>query len=297
MTRTRITENSMIEDRKDGDEIEAYLRIWSETAASVLGQITGQTLSLEVRRSETAVPFAAEVFLNITLAGGLRGEQSLVFSVAHARWLAGALTGEQAGLDPPAEPTDGLKAELSADQREALEELFRQVAGRIVSALKSFWGEVQIHVQAGDAPSWPPAAMAWLETAGDARPPVALELRLSAALAAALRRSEGVPITAEAEAAADVSSSSEVPKSGEVNLDFLKNVPLDLTLRFGHRRMLLREILELGPGSVIELDRRLREPVDLLLDGQVLARGEVVVIQGCYGLRVTEIAACRGVER
>jgi flagellar motor switch protein FliN/FliY len=290
----------MTEKREDATELEVYLRIWSETVASVLSQITGKPLSLEAGSDASATPFAAGVFLNITLAGALRGEQTLGFSDAQARWFAETLLGEPAAVADASPPAAGT-AEITAEQQEAVEELFRQVAGRVVSALKPSWGEVQIHVQAGAVPSWAPATTAWLQAAANADPsvlelPLVLELRISAALAASLRRPEGVPAAAETASRSPVPNPSP-PHGGEVNLDYLKNVPLDLTLRFGQRRMPLREILELGPGSVIELDRRLREPVDLLLDGQVLARGEVVVIQGCYGLRVTEIAAREVVER
>ena len=67
------------------------------------------------------------------------------------------------------------------------------------------------------------------------------------------------------------------------------DVELDVTLRFGRRSMLLREILELDAGSVVELDRQVQEPADLLLDGRLIAHGEVVVLDGNYGLRVLEI--------
>ena len=53
--------------------------------------------------------------------------------------------------------------------------------------------------------------------------------------------------------------------------------------------MTLRDILQLRSGSVVELDRQTDEPVDLLLDGRIIARGEVVVVDGNYGLRVAEI--------
>jgi len=68
------------------------------------------------------------------------------------------------------------------------------------------------------------------------------------------------------------------------------DVELGVTLRFGRRRLLLREVLDLNSGSVIDLDRQVEEPVDMLLDGRVVARGEVVVMDGNYGLRVTEVA-------
>ena len=68
------------------------------------------------------------------------------------------------------------------------------------------------------------------------------------------------------------------------------NVQLGVTLRFGCRQMLLRDVLDLNAGAVFELDRKLEAPVDLLLDGRLIARGEVVVVDGNYGLRVTELA-------
>jgi flagellar motor switch protein FliN/FliY len=74
-------------------------------------------------------------------------------------------------------------------------------------------------------------------------------------------------------------------------LELFKDVELDVILRFGGRRMLLREILDLGPGAVVELDRQLQDPVELLLDGKIIARGEVVVVEGNYGLRVVEVVA------
>lgn len=69
----------------------------------------------------------------------------------------------------------------------------------------------------------------------------------------------------------------------------LMDVGLDVKLRFGTRRMLLRDVLALSAGVVVELDSALHSPVDLLLDDRPIARGEVVIVDGKYGLRVTEI--------
>lgn len=74
-----------------------------------------------------------------------------------------------------------------------------------------------------------------------------------------------------------------------VNLKLVMDVELNVSLRFGQRQMPLRDVLELTSGSVIELDRMVDEPVELLLDGKVIARGEAVMVDGNYGLRVTEI--------
>ncbi len=73
------------------------------------------------------------------------------------------------------------------------------------------------------------------------------------------------------------------------DIDRVMDVPLGVTLRFGQRTMPLREVLELAAGSLIELDRRVEEPVDLLIGERLLARGEVVIVDGNYGLRVSEV--------
>ena len=76
-------------------------------------------------------------------------------------------------------------------------------------------------------------------------------------------------------------------------LDLLLDVQLEATIRFGERQLLLRDILSAGPGSLIELDRELQEPADLLVAGRLIARGEVVVVNGHFGLRVTELVGPR----
>jgi flagellar motor switch protein FliN/FliY len=73
------------------------------------------------------------------------------------------------------------------------------------------------------------------------------------------------------------------------NLKLVMDVELVMSLRFGQRQLPLREVLELTSGSVIELDRQVDEPVELLLDGKVIARGEAVIVDGNYGLRITEV--------
>ena len=78
--------------------------------------------------------------------------------------------------------------------------------------------------------------------------------------------------------------------AGELGFDLLQDIELDATLQFGSRDMVLREILELGPGDVIELDRHVSEPVDLVVGDRIVARGEVVVANGNFALRITQVA-------
>lgn len=73
------------------------------------------------------------------------------------------------------------------------------------------------------------------------------------------------------------------------NLDVILDIELPLAVRFGQTEMTLHALSRLGPGSVIELDRALSDPVDVLVNGRMIARGEVVVTGGSYGVRVTDV--------
>jgi flagellar motor switch protein FliN/FliY len=73
------------------------------------------------------------------------------------------------------------------------------------------------------------------------------------------------------------------------SMDLLHNVEMIVTIELGRTRMMLRELLALHPGSVIELDRTTSSPVDILVNGTLLARGEVVVIDDDLGVRITEV--------
>jgi flagellar motor switch protein FliN/FliY len=79
------------------------------------------------------------------------------------------------------------------------------------------------------------------------------------------------------------------PASSDADLARLHNVPVELAVEIGRTRMTIGDTLGLGPGSIITLNRMAGEPVDLLVNGRPIARGEVVVIDEEFGLRVTEV--------
>lgn len=80
----------------------------------------------------------------------------------------------------------------------------------------------------------------------------------------------------------------EHPKQS-ASLDLIMDVPLKVTVELGRTKKSIKEILELGPGSIIELDKLAGEPVDILVNGKFVAKGEVVVIDENFGVRITEI--------
>jgi flagellar motor switch protein FliN len=84
-----------------------------------------------------------------------------------------------------------------------------------------------------------------------------------------------------------------MPASANAGVELLLDVELEASLRFGCRELPLGEILDLGPGDVVQLDRHVADPVDLIVGDKIVARGEVVLVNGNFGLRVTEVATPR----
>ena len=97
------------------------------------------------------------------------------------------------------------------------------------------------------------------------------------------------------EASLDPSAASPPAAPGPVaegtDLTRLHDVPVELSVEIGRTRMTIGETLALGPGAIVTLDRLAGEPVDLLVNGRSIARGEVVVIDEEFGLRITEVVA------
>jgi len=89
---------------------------------------------------------------------------------------------------------------------------------------------------------------------------------------------------------AEGSSAEGAASGGDVGVGLLYDIELDASLQFGSKEMLLSDVLELGPGDVVELDRHIAEPVDLVVGDRIVARGEVVVANGNFALRILEVA-------
>ena len=81
---------------------------------------------------------------------------------------------------------------------------------------------------------------------------------------------------------------------GNRNLDLLLDVDIPIAVEVGRTQMTLEDVLRLVPGSVIALDKKAEEPVDLRVNGKLVARGEVVLVDDCYGLRITQIVDAQG---
>jgi flagellar motor switch protein FliN/FliY len=79
------------------------------------------------------------------------------------------------------------------------------------------------------------------------------------------------------------------PASGDMNLDVILDVPVHLSLEVGRARIPIRNLLQLNQGSVIELERAAGEPLDVYVNGTLIAQGEVVVVNERFGVRLTDV--------
>lgn len=89
----------------------------------------------------------------------------------------------------------------------------------------------------------------------------------------------------------DTQPIKDTPVESLSNLAALLDVQLPVSIRFGETEMLLEDVIKLGIGSVIELNSAVDDPVELVVNGRCFARGEVVTVDGFYGVRISEITS------
>lgn len=131
----------------------------------------------------------------------------------------------------------------------------------------------------------PTAALPVEETGG-----ADITAEAASAQAVALGAAGGTPVAYAVLAVHDGPTASGSGQSGGVRgLDLLRSVPMEVTAEIGRTRMTIQELLGLVPGTVVELDRPVGSPADVLVNGKLFARGEVVVVDEDFAIRVTEI--------
>jgi flagellar motor switch protein FliN/FliY len=264
----------------------AYLSAWTASACDVLEKITGTAFTaLDLTPQEVAEEAETlrekGVWLRFTVEKTLKGEQSFGIGKSDALHLAQILMGE------PFDPT----RDFSSDYQDALAELFRQFAGAAALALKPrVGGEVSLQWAGYGPGDWKPNIQWGFRLKSEGAPQFLLVILLDPGLGESL--ASGPPGKAAQPFGASnrcASPTSAAASTGTRNIDLLLDVELPVALRFGKREMPLGSILELSAGAVVELDQKILEPVELLVGGKVVAHGEVVVLDGHYALRVTQV--------
>ena len=269
-----------------------FCQLWPEEIGSLLGQmgVAGAAASgSEPKPIEdgTKELFASAVHARFVGGGALKGELAIVCETSVALALAQAFMSE---------PLDAA-AEFGSSHRDAFLELVRQVAGVVATDWKQDSGsDVLISFHSAAEPPFAGATEVNIEVHGETLPSVNLKLVLNKEMVDVLAlQLASPPISAAEERAAppplEPPGQSNAGAPPPANLDLLLDVELEATIRFGEREMLLKDIYGLMPGTVIELDQMINEPAQLLVAGRTVAWGEVVVVDGNFGLRVTEVAS------
>ncbi|MBN1576074.1 MAG: flagellar motor switch protein FliN [Chitinispirillaceae bacterium] len=218
-------------------------------------------------------------------------------------------------------------AEYTEDHKDAVGELFNQAVGAFTNALSSEWGDAvasgAVEVTEFDI-DHPPApletnelilAVQTVEGRGESNIALLVPRELSAQLAEkmkSLSASDNGPgndriglNTAELDDLSKVTSFAEggaddfreaIPAPGgslasRQNIDMLLDIDLDVCIELGKTMLSIKRILDLAPGSIVELDRMAGEPVDLMVNDKVVAKGEVVVIDENFGIRIVSLVS------
>ena len=255
-----------IVDKSDLVFSNAFLNALAGAMSDACGVSWGITVAPD---NDAAVDEAEVVQIMLTLDGSLGGEGMLEF----IRSEASMLVSKQ--LRQPVK-------EFGEEQIANLCELVETAAGAFCQTAKQEYGAFTIKVSSTPPQQFDRTNIVRVSATNDDGDQVSVVMSVDLALKQALS------IHSQGESATDgVAAEKKVVEP--VNLDLVMNVELNVTLRFGQRHLTLREVLDLTSGSVVELDRQVDEPVELLLNGEVIAKGEAVVIDGNYGLRVSEV--------
>lgn len=258
--------SSSFENQLDNQAVRFFATTFARLLADSLQGTTGVTCCIEIADPQAdPVPVLIEpVHFCLTFEGGLAGACYAVVGQTHVEALAGGRAGAK-------------------DHASAFLSCLEAVSSTLPDQFKEAHGPVSLRVAA--APACAPTAVEAIELCakdekGEAS---AILLYLEPQLLQGLRsaRGQGTVVQGAVQGVAQ--------GAAQANLELVMDVELSVTLRFGQRTLSLREILDLASGSVVELDRQVDEPVELMLDGKVIARGEAVIIDGNYGLRVTQV--------
>jgi flagellar motor switch protein FliN/FliY len=218
--------------------------------------------------------------LTFGLSRSVDGSGSLILPGPAGLALAKMVLGEESASAPQ---TPG------PEEEDALRELTNQVGGAVASTLSAILKGPVL----AEAP-----VVAWLPNGGRELPAAADSLVVVLGITAGTLADTAhlrLPRTAfpsEAAATAVLTLPSLPEGGGRKNgggMDMLLDISLALTVELGRARMMIRDILHLAPGSILELDKLASEPVDILINDKSIARGEVVVIDDKFGIRLTAI--------
>ncbi len=254
--------------------------------ADELASAAGALLGATGTAAEVGGEPAADWFVRARASGSRQGIVTLGFAAGPAA----ALARQAMGFDE--DPEDEVVADM-------LREVVAQAFGALGQTPEGKGTQFAVDVPAREAAARPGGA------------PLVFRLKLGDALDTLVAAWDGLTAAAATEnasAPAAIVPTAPIPASPVVpagaapapalvaasafpNLDVILDIDLPLSVRFGETEMTVDALTKLGPGSVIDLGRSPDDPVDVLVNGRMVAKGEVVVVAGSYGVRITEVVS------
>ena len=262
--------------------VSAYVHALVSACGATLSTILNRSIALEVelplRKPSEPITEALPLPWRVAYARftrGLTGVHHLVLAENDVPFVTRLLLGEDS--TEPITPT--------SEQEDLLHDLASQITASLSSSLKAFVGRAvtvtfadQQKIESADGFRPQAVAMALGQIMVDGTPRARFALTVPPSVA----------ITPESPSETEPDGASE--STTIPGLDVILDISMPVTVELGRTKMLVRDILALGPGSVIELDKLAGEPVDLLVNERPIAKGEVVVIDENFGVRLTQIS-------
>jgi flagellar motor switch protein FliN/FliY len=260
--------------------VEFLCKEFCEAVGTVFEQTAGEFYSMKQSGSAGPTASAEALEYELEFSGKVSGTVCVQIDSHSAAVLATKIIGGS---------TDDSLSFLP-EHEDAVLEIVSQTAGVMATSLRTRFGSAEIRAaRKQNASAAFPVTITLEQATGADR--VSLVLFTTQSLldsfTTSLSGSTQPPLFSPPESPAPLAHETI---SESQNLRLIMDVELNLTLRFGQRILTLSEVADLATGSVVELDRMVDEPVELLLEERVIARGEVVIVDGNYGLRITEIA-------
>jgi flagellar motor switch protein FliN/FliY len=293
-------------DARDTEFFQKAGGTFAESMASVFSMLTGREFQMKSNPGEVLDPTAiaalheaTAILVKANYQKGLTGSLFFVLPLKEGTMLVDLMLG---GEGTPAE-------DLVGDSKDALAETFNQVMGSANQTLSDLAGET-FAIANVEILAVAPEAIAFAEQMGqgvfqDLALPTSqdglsttIHLLFPELLLQQLKRKLGLmevqaapaPVTVEPPAApARQAPVASGPMTDAGNLDLLLDIQLPVVVRMGQTEMQMGELLKLTPGSILELNRSADAPVELLVNGKLIAKGEVVVVDGNFAFRITEI--------
>jgi flagellar motor switch protein FliN len=243
--------------------LEGFVDSCRKAWADALSRVVGSACEIQILQETGALPSPAPICVVINAEGALSGQAAFLMDQRNAALLAAKCGGSA----------------------QAAQDAVRQAIVTAFNIFQKQFGATRAQFAPGAAPTWKPDTVLALVAASKGADAMRAYLLLSPQITGV---EPAAPVQNAAPSASEEVISRPLP---DRNLNLVMGVQLEVSLRFGQKRMPLKQLVELNAGSVVELDKRVHEPVELLLRDKVFARGEVVIVDGHYGLRVTEVCS------